>query len=304
MTQIQDVMTEHPVTVGKLTSLAEAARVMRDADIGDVLVVDDGELSGILTDRDLVVRAMAEDKDPADTTVQSVCSTPPVTPVPSVCTLSASSMRSCSASFDHPDGPACAYRGVEELQLHGFLPWRLTPGPGLWESGDRFRCRYWSGQGAGLRVGLGPRRGGRLGVGPRLWRCGRYGVGSARSGNGAGDGAWLGPGAGPRCRSRTGRHGIVGRCTHGDHLGSWMPRSGPGPAAPESGFWGRPGYFTTTGARGEAVVPVLDPVRAPAAVSVPESGGRRGTGAQAVAPGTGWDPAGRDGSAARCSCGS
>lgn len=72
-------MTEHPVTVEKLTSLAEAARDMRDAEIGDVLVVDDGELSGILTDRDLVVRAMAEDKDPADTTVQAVCSTEPVT---------------------------------------------------------------------------------------------------------------------------------------------------------------------------------------------------------------------------------
>ncbi|MGW7101854.1 CBS domain-containing protein [Streptomyces sp. NPDC054883] len=77
--RVHEVMTGKPVTVEKLTSLAEAARVMRDADIGDVLVVDGGRLHGILTDRDLVIRAMAEDRDPAETTVQAVCSTEPVT---------------------------------------------------------------------------------------------------------------------------------------------------------------------------------------------------------------------------------
>ncbi|MGW0393462.1 CBS domain-containing protein [Streptomyces sp. NPDC003042] len=77
--QVHEVMTAHPVTVEKLTSLAEAARVMRDADIGDVLVVDEGRLRGILTDRDLVIRAIAENKDPADTTVHAVCTTEPVT---------------------------------------------------------------------------------------------------------------------------------------------------------------------------------------------------------------------------------
>ncbi|MFF5970353.1 CBS domain-containing protein [Streptomyces sp. NPDC012769] len=83
MTQsVRDVMTGHPVTVGTLTSVAEAARVMRDADIGDVLVVDGDTLRGIVTDRDLVVRAMAEGRDPADTTVQSVCSERPVTVAP------------------------------------------------------------------------------------------------------------------------------------------------------------------------------------------------------------------------------
>ncbi|MFF4260908.1 CBS domain-containing protein [Streptomyces virginiae] len=72
-------MTGNPVTVEKLTSLAEAARVMRDASIGDVLVVDEGRLRGILTDRDIVVRAIAENRDPADTTVYAVCSPEPVT---------------------------------------------------------------------------------------------------------------------------------------------------------------------------------------------------------------------------------
>ncbi|MFJ3876356.1 CBS domain-containing protein [Streptomyces sp. NPDC090077] len=77
--QVHEVMTERPVTVEKSTSLAEAARIMRDAGIGDVLVVDEGRLRGILTDRDLVIRAVAEDRDPAETAVQAICSTEPVT---------------------------------------------------------------------------------------------------------------------------------------------------------------------------------------------------------------------------------
>lgn len=80
--RVHEVMTRKPVTVEKGTSLAEAARVMRDADIGDVLVVDGGRLCGILTDRDLVVRAVAENRDPDGTTVQAVCSTDPITVVP------------------------------------------------------------------------------------------------------------------------------------------------------------------------------------------------------------------------------
>ncbi|MFE4258355.1 CBS domain-containing protein [Streptomyces sp. NPDC056883] len=80
--RVHEVMTGNPVTVDKLTSLAEAARVMRDADIGDVLVVDGGRLHGILTDRDLVIRAVADNRDPAETTVQAVCTPAPVTVKP------------------------------------------------------------------------------------------------------------------------------------------------------------------------------------------------------------------------------
>ncbi|MFZ3467857.1 CBS domain-containing protein [Streptomyces sp. 4.24] len=77
--RVHEVMTRNPVTVDQLTSLAEAARVMRDAGIGDVLVVDEGRLRGILTDRDLVIRALAEDRDPAETTVRAICSSYPLT---------------------------------------------------------------------------------------------------------------------------------------------------------------------------------------------------------------------------------
>ncbi|MET8295603.1 CBS domain-containing protein [Streptomyces sp. NPDC005180] len=77
--KVREVMTGNPVAVARTTSLAEAARVMRDADIGDVLVVDEGRLRGILTDRDLVVRAVAGDRDPAETAVEAVCTTDLVT---------------------------------------------------------------------------------------------------------------------------------------------------------------------------------------------------------------------------------
>ncbi|MFB0629633.1 CBS domain-containing protein [Streptomyces sp. AB3(2024)] len=77
--RVHEVMTGNPVTVDRQTSLAEAARVMRDASIGDVLVLDGGRLRGIVTDRDIVVRALAEERSPADTTVGAICSTEPVT---------------------------------------------------------------------------------------------------------------------------------------------------------------------------------------------------------------------------------
>jgi signal-transduction protein with cAMP-binding, CBS, and nucleotidyltransferase domain len=58
--RLSEVMTRDPVTVPATASLEEAARLMRDNDIGDVLVVDNtGSLYGILTDRDIVVEGIA-----------------------------------------------------------------------------------------------------------------------------------------------------------------------------------------------------------------------------------------------------
>ncbi len=58
--QIQDIMTKQVHTVRTDASLLEVARIMRDRRIGDVLVTDDdGALCGIITDRDIVVRAVA-----------------------------------------------------------------------------------------------------------------------------------------------------------------------------------------------------------------------------------------------------
>jgi signal-transduction protein with cAMP-binding, CBS, and nucleotidyltransferase domain len=71
--QVREVMTSSPQTVTQQTSLREAAETMARQKIGDVLVVDDaGMLRGILTDRDIAVRAVAEGRDPATTTVGDV----------------------------------------------------------------------------------------------------------------------------------------------------------------------------------------------------------------------------------------
>jgi CBS domain-containing protein len=65
----RDVMTPDPVSVSADASVSEAARLMRDCVIGDVLVARDGILLGIVTDRDIVVRVLAEGLDPESTPV-------------------------------------------------------------------------------------------------------------------------------------------------------------------------------------------------------------------------------------------
>jgi CBS domain-containing protein len=71
---IRDVMTPEPVTVATTTSLEQAARHMRDAGIGNVIVLEGEQITGILTDRDIVVRAVAEGWDPSQTPVGEVAS--------------------------------------------------------------------------------------------------------------------------------------------------------------------------------------------------------------------------------------
>lgn len=61
---IRDVMTPNPVCLKPAISLADAARTMAERDIGDVLVAEGTSLVGIVTDRDIVVRAVAAGLDP------------------------------------------------------------------------------------------------------------------------------------------------------------------------------------------------------------------------------------------------
>lgn len=81
--KVSDIMTPLAVAVPPEASLIEAARSMRQHGIGDVLVMDDGELRGLVTDRDIVVRAVAAGRDPASTPVRDICSTDVVTAAPS-----------------------------------------------------------------------------------------------------------------------------------------------------------------------------------------------------------------------------
>jgi CBS domain-containing protein len=70
----RDVMTPDPVSISADASVGEAARLMRDRDIGDVLVARDGVLLGIVTDRDIVVRVLAQGLDPEHTPVEHASS--------------------------------------------------------------------------------------------------------------------------------------------------------------------------------------------------------------------------------------
>ncbi|NGO13829.1 CBS domain-containing protein [Streptomyces sp. HC44] len=79
---VREVMTADPVTVTEQTPIPEVARLMREKNIGDVIVTEADNVRGLVTDRDLVIRAIAEDRDPAATTVREICSTDLVTVSP------------------------------------------------------------------------------------------------------------------------------------------------------------------------------------------------------------------------------
>jgi CBS domain-containing protein len=72
---VEKIMTSKPRTVKVDDSVQDAAGVMRDNDIGDVIVVEDGQVTGILTDRDIAVRAVAEGRDASSTDVREICTT-------------------------------------------------------------------------------------------------------------------------------------------------------------------------------------------------------------------------------------
>ena len=78
--KIQDVMTKQVFTVNEDASIREIARLMRDEKIGDVLVTDAaGKLCGIITDRDVVVRAVAEGNDIDSLRAKDICTDQMVT---------------------------------------------------------------------------------------------------------------------------------------------------------------------------------------------------------------------------------
>ena len=69
---VEEIMTRDPRTVNADDPIVEAARIMRDGDIGDAIVLEGGEVGGIVTDRDIVVRGVAEGRDAESTSVSDV----------------------------------------------------------------------------------------------------------------------------------------------------------------------------------------------------------------------------------------
>lgn len=76
---IQKIMTTNPSTIEPKQSVVEAARIMKQEDAGVVPVTENGRLTGMVTDRDIAIRVVAEGKDPQSTTVGEIASTNLVT---------------------------------------------------------------------------------------------------------------------------------------------------------------------------------------------------------------------------------
>src|SRR5687767_1069950 len=77
--KVRELMTREPTTVGPDATLGEVATLMKQEDCGSIPVVEGNRLVGIVTDRDIVIRAVAAGKDPKTSRVSQVMSADPVT---------------------------------------------------------------------------------------------------------------------------------------------------------------------------------------------------------------------------------
>ena len=71
---VQDLMTRNPCSIDADKSVAYAAKMLRDEDVGLAPIVDGDRLVGTVTDRDIAIRVVAEGKDPESTTVKDIAS--------------------------------------------------------------------------------------------------------------------------------------------------------------------------------------------------------------------------------------
>lgn len=79
---VRDAMTPSVRTASPSQSLAEAAQLMKSDDVGSIPIVEEGRLVGIVTDRDIAIRAVAEGVDPSAVTIADVASRDLVTVEP------------------------------------------------------------------------------------------------------------------------------------------------------------------------------------------------------------------------------
>jgi len=76
---VQSIMTTEVVSVSPNTTLTEAARLLRDESVGSLLVLEDSRLVGILSDRDVAVRAIAQGWHPEEHRVSEIMTADPIT---------------------------------------------------------------------------------------------------------------------------------------------------------------------------------------------------------------------------------
>jgi CBS domain-containing protein len=71
---IRELMTSNPRTIGQDETVVQAAKMMRDEDVGLAPIVDGDKLVGTVTDRDIAIRVVAEGKDPGSTKAIEIAS--------------------------------------------------------------------------------------------------------------------------------------------------------------------------------------------------------------------------------------
>lgn len=71
--KVRDIMSAAPVCMAATQSVSAAAKAMKERGVGTVLVVSGGRLEGLVTDRDITIRVLAEDRDPATTRLGDIC---------------------------------------------------------------------------------------------------------------------------------------------------------------------------------------------------------------------------------------
>jgi CBS domain-containing protein len=77
MRKMRDIMSPAPVCMAPGDSVSAAAQAMKRHGVGTVLMLTDGRLSGLVTDRDITIRVLAENRDPQTTQIGEICSREP-----------------------------------------------------------------------------------------------------------------------------------------------------------------------------------------------------------------------------------
>jgi CBS domain-containing protein len=71
---VREMMSNEPICLTSNTNLLDVARQMKEYDIGDVLITENDRIIGVVTDRDIVIRALADGRDAASATAGEICS--------------------------------------------------------------------------------------------------------------------------------------------------------------------------------------------------------------------------------------